>query len=141
MLASLTSKLYTVDSLREIADRMGITVPSKARKADIAALIVAGIEDAHAEYVDSMNTIESDFAFLDEWERELIADAHAPSIAEIDDVYLSHLPIMRRIDKYMIQRGYNCRKLTAAQWRRVRRYGKRNGVTIGIRNDGVIEVF
>jgi hypothetical protein len=43
---------FTVSTLREIASTMNITIPSKARKDEIIALINEGIESAHSEAID-----------------------------------------------------------------------------------------
>ena len=42
----------TVPALKSLASDMGIVVPSKARKADIVALISDAIETAHSEAID-----------------------------------------------------------------------------------------
>lgn len=105
MIQSLTSKLYTVAALREIADRMSITVPSKATKLAIAELIVAGIDTDHAEAIQINNAIVSP-------ERQAEIDM-------IDAEYWARYRAERRINNYIRQRGTD--KLTAPQWRRIRK--------------------
>ncbi len=51
MRESLSSRKYTVKSLTEIAERMGITVDRKFRKDDIVNVILAQLETDHAEAI------------------------------------------------------------------------------------------
>jgi hypothetical protein len=113
MLASLNSKLYTVAALREIAARMGLAIPGKAVKAEVAALIVAGIDDVHVEAL--------------KWE----AYRNQVAIAEAGGGYMNALNaaesrMRNRVQNYMESNGTD--KLTKPQLRRIRKKSNRTGV-------------
>jgi hypothetical protein len=126
MITYLNSKSYTVADLKAIADRMGIKVPSGSKKAEIAELIVGGIEIVHADILDTQGILDT------------VAEAFPPSIAEIDEDYRNSLSEARQAEIKMIDKEYYARhraerrinsyirfnntdKLTPAQWRRVRK--------------------
>jgi hypothetical protein len=119
-----------VADLKAIADRMGIKVPAGSRKAEIAELIVKGIDIVHDDYLFCQ--AESDRM------ADMVMEAFPPSIAEIDEDYRNSLSEARQAEIKMIDKEYYARhraerrinsyirfnntdKLTPAQWRRVRK--------------------
>lgn len=147
MITYLNSKSYTVADLKAIADRMGIKVPAGSRKAEIAELIVGGIDSLHAAILDDLTKIEAvdevlseafppSIETLDEDYREtLTTDKHAEfwqadsearqaEIKLIDVEYWARYRTERRINNYIRSNGTD--KLTPGQWRRVRK-GLRKG--------------
>lgn len=121
MYASLNSKLYTVASLREIATRMGLTVPSKSVKADIVALIVAGIDTAHAEAWDMNDDFDSSHTFTEQSDGSFTLVRPVASLSDRGEI------LARKVNAYMRQNGTD--KLTPAQWRRVRKAMAKHAVT------------
>lgn len=128
MFASLNSRLYTVAALREIAERMNIAVPGKATKPVIAELIVAGIESAHDDALDMDDDFDSSATFTENGDGSFSrVDVSAGIVAQVAK------PLDRqsaRVGAYIAQRGTY--KLTAAQWRRIRKNNKRHGLTTAI---------
>jgi hypothetical protein len=130
MITYLNSKSYTVADLKAIADRMGIKVPAGSRKAEIAEVIVKGIDIVHDDYLFCQ--AEADRM------ADMVMEAFPPSIAEIDEDYRNSLSEARQAEIKMIDKEYYARhraerqinnyirfnntdKLTPAQWRRVRK--------------------
>jgi hypothetical protein len=116
----------TVPALREIAATMNITIPSKARKDDIVALINEGINTAHSEAIELAGKIDA----ID----KVIADKDERRVSLIKDIVAGYRAqtarekMARKINAYIRSNGTD--KMTKAQGRRIRKGLNKSGIKL-----------
>lgn len=104
-----------------------ITVPSRARKSDIVTLITDEISRLWDEAIDMNDDFDSSATFTETDTGEFILVRESFNAHSVASLMARAEILAGKVNAYMRQNGTD--KLTAAQWRRVRKAMAKHAVT------------